>query len=114
MGVGSSGGESVRLISVRLLEPVGPRARANSPGGCWQAQGGPVGDRIGQRRGALSRPIRTAFDKREERETSEPLVRPSGGATWGGRMACPKAVLFQVKYTNRCPVASPGQGAGNV
>ena len=28
-------------------------------------------------------------------------------------MACPKAVLFQVKYTNRCPVALPGHGAGN-
>ena len=28
-------------------------------------------------------------------------------------MACPKAVLFQVKYTNQCPMALPGHGAGN-
>ena len=28
-------------------------------------------------------------------------------------MACPKAVLFQVKYTNQCPMALPGCGAGN-
>ena len=27
-------------------------------------------------------------------------------------MACPKAVLFQVKYTNQCPMALPGRGAG--
>jgi hypothetical protein len=62
---------------------------------------GSTTDLTGQRVSALFRPIRTAFDNREERETSEPLVRPSVGVTWGGRMACPTAVLFQVKYTNR-------------
>ena len=28
-------------------------------------------------------------------------------------MACPKAVLFQVKYTNQCPSSLPGWRAGN-
>jgi hypothetical protein len=28
-------------------------------------------------------------------------------------MACSAAVLFQVKYTNQCPMALPGHGAGN-
>jgi hypothetical protein len=62
---------------------------------------GSTTDLTGQRVSALFRPIRTAFDNREERETSEPLVRPSVGVTWGRRTACPTAVLFQVKYTNR-------------
>ena len=28
-------------------------------------------------------------------------------------MACSAAVWFQVKYTNQCPMALPGRGAGN-
>ena len=28
-------------------------------------------------------------------------------------MARPKAVLFQVKYTNQCPMVLPDHGAGN-
>ena len=28
-------------------------------------------------------------------------------------MACPKAVLFQVKYTNQCSMVLPDHGAGN-
>jgi hypothetical protein len=63
---------------------------------------------------AFSRPIRTEFDNREERETSEPLVPPSVGVTWGRRIAGPKAVLFQVKYTNQCSMALPGHGAGKL
>lgn len=54
---------------------------------------------------------RTQFDNREERETSEPLVRPSVGVTWGRRDGAPAAVLFQVKYTNqmsRCPIGWRG------
>jgi len=38
--------------------------------------------------------------KREKHQNR--LVRPSGGVTWGGAgMRAPRAVLFQVKYTNR-------------
>ena len=37
--------------------------------------------------------------KREKHQNR--LVRPSGGVTWGCREALPRAVLFQVKYTNR-------------
>ena len=63
---------------------------------------------------AFSRPIRTAFDNREERETSEPLVPPSVGVTWGRRIACPKAVLFQVKYTNRMFPVLTRAGSGKM
>ena len=55
-----------------------------------------------------------AFDNCEERETSEPLVPPSVGVTWGCRIAGPKAVLFQVKYTNQMSSCLTRHGGGKL
>ena len=61
---------------------------------------------------ALSRPIRTRFDNREEREASAPLVCPSVGGPGGAGRRVRGGVCIQVKYTNQMSRGLTRPGAG--